>query len=135
MKSTTTNSVNIEERQGKNHFLMSFHRLWIRDEIAELVPHRARNFAFDDCTHRCAFGRIEKKTGWSDEFERIPFDRIVTRCNRESTRGVMMLDGELNRWSRRHSHVDDVAAHRLQRTQHHSMKHWPRDSTVAANDN
>src|SRR5438876_710979 len=109
MKSATTNSVHIDERKSENHFLVSIDCLRIGDEVSEFVPRCSRNFSVDNRAHRCAFGRIEKETGGPNELERIPFDWIVTRRDREATRRVMVLDRKLNRGSRRHSNVDDVA--------------------------
>src|SRR4029079_18400612 len=134
MKLATTNPINVDERQRHDHVLMPRHCAEIRLDFSKLIPGHPWNFSIHDRAHLCAFCTIEKQSRWTDELERVPLDRIMTRSYCESSRGMMVLDRELNRRRRRHSDIDHVASNRLQRTDHRPVKHRAGYATVAPND-
>src|SRR5687768_12469808 len=85
-----------------------------------------------DGAHLGRFSAVEKKSGSRDELQRIPFDGIVTRGNRQASRCVMVLDCELDRRCWRHPDIDHIAANRLECSVNDRLEHGARDAAVAS---
>ena len=122
----------VEKRQGENPFDVLPGRVLVLAHGAELVPRRAWDISVDDLSHLCPLRPIEEQSGWRDELEGIPLDRIVAGGDRETAIGLMMFDSELYSWRRDHSDVDHVTPNRLQRSVHDGLEHWSRNPAVAA---
>src|SRR6266568_147831 len=121
----------VQKRQGENPFDVLPGRVLVVGHGAELVPRRAWDISVDDLSHLCPLRAIEEQSGWRDELEGIPLDRVVAGGYRETAIGLMMLDSELYRWRRDHSDVDHVTPNRLQRSVHDGLEHWSRNPAVA----
>src|SRR5262249_23839946 len=53
---------------------------------------------------------IQKETARTDELQRVPFRRIVTRCDRDAALRAPVTHLELNSGHRTHADVDDAVA-------------------------